>query len=115
MGFFRFSKRIPLFGGLGLNLGKKGISMSLRTPFGSIGTKGASIRTGLPGLSYRVPFNNGHSKPDIILPEPPVKHYQVELSDGTHKYLTAVQIAYETGKTVEEIDTLYADKPFVLK
>jgi len=48
-----FRKRINLFGGLGINLGKRGASLSLQTPFGSISSKGATVRTGIPGLSYR--------------------------------------------------------------
>jgi hypothetical protein len=112
MGFFRFAKRIRLFGGLGINLGKKGASISLRTPLGSLSSKGASVRTGIPGLTYRIPFSE--PKPDIILPKP-TKHYRVELSDGTHKYLTAVQIAQQTQKTVAEIEQLYSTAPFQLK
>src|SRR6185437_12085126 len=49
----RFYKRVNLGGGLGLNLNKSGISPSYRTRYGSIGPKGFSIRTGIPGLSYR--------------------------------------------------------------
>jgi len=50
---FRFSRRINLGSGLGLNVSKSGISTSYRTRYGSIGPKGFSIRTGIPGLSYR--------------------------------------------------------------
>ncbi len=51
---WRFFRRIKLFGGLGLNLSKKGISASIRTPFGSVNSRGGySIRTPIPGLSYR--------------------------------------------------------------
>ena len=50
---FRFSRRVNLGGGLGLNLSKSGISPSYRTKFGSVGPKQFSIRTGIPGLSYR--------------------------------------------------------------
>lgn len=51
---WRFFRRIKLFGGLGLNLSSKGISASVRTPFGSVNTRGGySIRTPIPGLSYR--------------------------------------------------------------
>ncbi len=50
---WRYSRRVNLGGGLGLNLSKSGISPSYRTRFGSIGPKGFSVRTGIPGLSYR--------------------------------------------------------------
>ena len=50
---FRFQRRISLGGGWGLNTGRSGGSLSYRSRQGSIGTKGFSLRTGLPGLSYR--------------------------------------------------------------
>ena len=39
--------------GLGLNLSKSGASPSFMTRFGTIGAKGFSIRSGIPGLYYR--------------------------------------------------------------
>jgi len=51
---FRFFKRINLIGGLGVNVSKSGPSLSVRTPLGTIGQKGISIRTGIPGLTLRV-------------------------------------------------------------
>lgn len=50
---FRFHRRINIGGGLGLNFSNSGVSPSLRTPFGSISTRGLSLRTGIPGLSFR--------------------------------------------------------------
>ena len=50
---FRYSRRVKLGGGLGLNLSKSGVSTSYRTKFGSFGSRGFSIRTGIPGLYYR--------------------------------------------------------------
>ena len=50
---FRFYKRANLAGGLGLNLSKSGISPSLRTKYGSFGSRGFSIPTGIKGLYYR--------------------------------------------------------------
>ena len=50
---FRYQKRINLGKGAGLNLSKSGVSASYRTKYGSIGPKGFSIRTGIPGLTYR--------------------------------------------------------------
>ena len=40
-------------GGFGLNLGKRGVSWSVRGKGGSFGSKGISVRTGLKGLSYQ--------------------------------------------------------------
>lgn len=39
--------------GVGFNLSGSGISSSYRSKLGSIGTKGFSLRTGIPGLYYR--------------------------------------------------------------
>lgn len=50
---FRYYRRINLGRGAGLNVSKSGISPSYRTRFGSIGPRGFSVRTGIPGLSYR--------------------------------------------------------------
>lgn len=55
---FKFNKRIKLGKGLGLNLSKSGISTSYKTKRGSVSSKGFSIRTGIPGLSYRKSFKN---------------------------------------------------------
>ncbi|WP_025743177.1 DUF4236 domain-containing protein [Aquimarina pacifica] len=53
---FKFYKRIKLSKGLGINISKSGISTSYRNKFGSIGSKGYSLKTGIPGLSYRKSF-----------------------------------------------------------
>ena len=50
---FRFYRRANLGGGLGLNLSKSGVSSSLRTKYGSFGSRGFSIPTGIKGLYYR--------------------------------------------------------------
>ena len=55
---FKFNKRIKLGKGLGVNLSKSGISTSYRTKRGSVSSKGFSIKTGIPGLSYRKSFKN---------------------------------------------------------
>ncbi|MGI9278145.1 MAG: DUF4236 domain-containing protein [Endozoicomonas sp.] len=55
---FRFQKRLKLGKGLGINVGKKGpSSVSYRGKHGSIGTSGFSIKTGIPGLSFRQSFS----------------------------------------------------------
>lgn len=57
---FRFQRRIRLGkGGLGLNLSRSGFSLSQRTSWGSIGPRGISIRTGVPGLSFRIGKRSG--------------------------------------------------------
>lgn len=64
---FRFQKRIKLGKGLGLNISKSGISSSFRTRKGSISKKGISIRTGIPGLTYRKNFKNSGCIASILL------------------------------------------------
>lgn len=54
---FRFNKRIKLGKGLGINVSKSGITPSYRTKRGSLSSKGYSVRTGIPGLSYRKTFS----------------------------------------------------------
>ncbi len=55
---FRFQKRINLGKGFGFNISKSGISPSLRTKSGSISSKGFSVRTGIPGVSYRKSYKS---------------------------------------------------------
>jgi hypothetical protein len=50
---FRFRRRINLGSGWGVNASSSGASVSHRSRHGSISTKGFSLRTGIPGLSYR--------------------------------------------------------------
>ncbi len=56
---FRVQKRINLGGGLGINIGKKGFSTSYRGKSGSISSKGYTIKTGIPGVSYRSSGKSG--------------------------------------------------------
>ena len=65
---FRIQKRINLFGGLGLNISKSGISWSVRTLFGATGPKGYSIRSGIPGLTYRSSVKETVNRVEIIVP-----------------------------------------------
>lgn len=51
---FRFYRRAKLFGGLGINFSKSGASWSVRTKAGSFSPKRASLRMGIPGLTYVV-------------------------------------------------------------
>jgi hypothetical protein len=50
---FRFYKRVNLRKNIGLNISLSGISASIRGKYGSFGTKGFSLKTGIPGLSLR--------------------------------------------------------------
>ena len=53
----RYQKRINLGKGFGLNISKSGVSPSLRTKRGSLSSKGYSIRSGIPGVTYRKTFS----------------------------------------------------------
>ncbi len=50
---FRYYRRVNLGKGLGLNLSKSGVSPSVRTKWGSVGTRNYSIPIGIKGLYYR--------------------------------------------------------------
>lgn len=56
---FRFYKRLNLFGGLGFNIGSTRSSLSYRGQGGSISSRGFTLRTGIPGLTY---FKSSRSK-----------------------------------------------------
>lgn len=66
---FRFQKRINLGDGVGINVSKSGLSTSVRTKYGSFGSRGFTLRTGIPGLSWRSGFGgkNGGTTMLIIL------------------------------------------------
>ncbi|WP_268225224.1 DUF4236 domain-containing protein [Sinomicrobium oceani] len=49
----RFQKRIKLGKGLGVTMSKSGLSPNFRTKAGSLSSRGISIRTGIPGLTFR--------------------------------------------------------------
>jgi hypothetical protein len=63
----RYQKRINLGKGVGLNVSQAGVSGSLRTKSGSIGTRGFSIKTGIPGLNYRGSWARGSTGAIIFL------------------------------------------------
>jgi hypothetical protein len=56
---FKFQHRLNYGSGLGLNLSTSGASPSFRSRMGSISAKGFSIRTGVPGLSFRRSWGKG--------------------------------------------------------
>ncbi len=59
---FRFQKRIKLGKRFGINISKSGITPSYRTKRGSLSSKGYSIRTGIPGLTYRKIFKQSKGR-----------------------------------------------------
>ena len=63
----RIQKRINLGKGLGLNISKSGISSSFRNKLGSISSKGYSIKSGIPGLTYRGLFNRSSNKSGCLV------------------------------------------------
>lgn len=64
---FRFHRRINLGNGAGINVSKSGVSTSVRTQYGTIGTKGFSIRTGIPGLTWRSGFGGKNGGTVMLL------------------------------------------------
>ncbi len=64
---FRFNKRIKLSKGLGLNVSKSGITPSYRNKRGSLSSKGYSVRTGIPGLSYRKTFSKAKNSGCLVI------------------------------------------------
>jgi hypothetical protein len=62
---WRVQRRINLGNGTGLNISKSGVSSSLRTKYGAIGPRGFSIRTGIPGLSFRKYWGKSKKSNDI--------------------------------------------------
>lgn len=54
---FRLQKRIKIGKGLGVNVSKSGLKPSYKTKRGSLNSKGFSIRTGIPGITYRGSFS----------------------------------------------------------
>ncbi len=64
---FRFQKRIKLGKGFGLNISKSSITPSYRNKKGSLSPKGYSLRTGIPGLSYRKTFGKAKNSGCLVL------------------------------------------------
>lgn len=63
----RFQKRIKISKRFGINISKSGISPSYRTKRGTISSKGYSIRSGIPGLTYRKTFSKSSRKSGCLL------------------------------------------------
>lgn len=58
----RYQRRIGGNRGLGFNLSNSGVSTSYRTKYGTVSSRGFSIRTGIPGLTFRSDFGRGKDK-----------------------------------------------------
>ncbi len=63
----RFNKRIKLGKGLGINVSKSGITPSYRSKRGSLSSKGYSLKTGIPGLTYRKTFSKAKNSGCLIV------------------------------------------------
>lgn len=63
----RFNKRIKLGKGLGVNISKSGLTPSYRSKTGSVSSKGFSIRTGIPGVTYRKAFSKSKNSGCLII------------------------------------------------
>jgi hypothetical protein len=64
---FRYQKRIKLGKNFGVNVSKSGLSPSLKTKRGSISSKGFSIRTGIPGMTYRKTFSKSKNSGCLLI------------------------------------------------
>lgn len=63
---FQFQRRLNLKSGWGINISKSGFSPSFRSKYGSVSTKGVSVRTGIPGISYRHRVKKGSGSGAIL-------------------------------------------------
>jgi hypothetical protein len=64
---FRYNKRINLGKGMGLYVGKKGITPSYSGKRGSLSSKGYTLKTGIPGLTYRKSFSKSKNSGCLLL------------------------------------------------
>lgn len=64
---FRFNKRINLGKGLGVNVSKSGITPSYRTKRGSLSSKGYSVKSGIPGITYRNTYSKSKNKGCLLI------------------------------------------------
>lgn len=77
---FRFHKRVKLGKSFGVHISKSGITPSFRSKRGSLSSKGYSIRTGIPGLTYRKTFSKAKNSGCLILFMFPVMLFLMALS-----------------------------------
>lgn len=76
---FRYQKRFKLGKGIGLNISKSGITPSYRSKRMYISTKSYSIKTGIPGLSYRKSFKKSQNKGCLVLITTPILYLIYQL------------------------------------
>lgn len=62
-----FYKRIKVKDGFGANISKSGISTSYRGRYGSFGTRGFSLKTGIPGLTFRQSWSGKDTTSKILI------------------------------------------------
>lgn len=62
-----YNKRIGNKSGFGVNISTSGISSSYRSKYGTIGSKGFSVRTGIPGLTFRSGWKSSKNKGSAAL------------------------------------------------
>jgi hypothetical protein len=99
----RFYRRIPLGGGAGVNISKSGISTSFRGKFGSLGSSGFSIRSGIPGLSFRSGWGSSSKRGGLDK----LQTHISENSDSSEREF----IVFST----EKVPELFKDTPFYLQ
>lgn len=63
----RYNKRLGRNKGFTLNFSNSGVSSSYRTKYGTIGSKSFSIKSGIPGLTFRSSYGRGKNKNGTIL------------------------------------------------
>jgi hypothetical protein len=64
---FRLQRRVSLGKGSFMNLSGSGLSFTQRTKWGSYGTRGFSIRSGIPGFYYRKRYKKGDMTGVVVL------------------------------------------------
>lgn len=64
---FRYHKRVSNSKGWGLNISGSGLSSSYRSNYGSIGSNGFSIRSGIPGLTFRSGWGSRKNKGTVAM------------------------------------------------
>ncbi len=63
----RFNKRINLGKGIGINISKSGITPNVKTKMGSVSSKGYSVRTGIPGITYRKTYSKAKNSGCLLI------------------------------------------------
>ncbi|UZO81532.1 DUF4236 domain-containing protein [Aquimarina sp. ERC-38] len=64
---FKFNKKIKLGKGFGVHISKSGITPSYRNKRGSLSSKGYSVKTGIPGVTYRKTFSKSKQSGCLLI------------------------------------------------